>query len=86
MQESKGKWVWYLGGEDPWGRARATHSNILALRIPWAGEPAGLQSMGSQRVGHDRSELAHMAHMGKNNKVYRIMLLIDFIDAFKIIL
>ena len=31
----------------------ATHSNILAWRIPWTGEPGGLQSMGSQRVGHD---------------------------------
>ena len=32
----------------------ATHSSILAWRIPWTEEPAGLQSMGSQRVGHDR--------------------------------
>ena len=31
----------------------ATHSSILARRIPWAEEPGGLQSMGSQRVGHD---------------------------------
>ena len=31
----------------------ATHSSILALRIPWTEEPGGLQSMGSQRVGHD---------------------------------
>ena len=31
----------------------ATHSNILAWRIPWTEEPGGLQSMGSQRVGHD---------------------------------
>ena len=31
----------------------ATHSNTLALRIPWTEEPGGLQSMGSQRVGHD---------------------------------
>ena len=33
----------------------ATHSSILAWRIPWTEEPGGLQSMGSQRVGHDRS-------------------------------
>ena len=37
----------------------ATHSSILAWRIPGMGEPGGLQSMGSQRVGHDGSDLAH---------------------------
>ena len=36
----------------------ATHSSILAWRIPWTEEPGGLQSMGSQRVGHDWSDLA----------------------------
>ena len=38
----------------------ATHSSILAWRIPWTGEPSGLQSIGLQRVGHNRSDLAHM--------------------------
>ena len=37
----------------------ATHSSILAWRIPWTEEPGGLQSMGSQRVGHEWSNLAH---------------------------
>ena len=37
----------------------ATHSSILACRIPWTEEPGGLQSMGSQRVGQDCSDLAH---------------------------
>ena len=37
----------------------ATHSSILAWRLPCTEEPAGLQSMGSQRVEHDRSDLAH---------------------------
>ena len=37
----------------------ATHSSILALRIPWTEEPGGLQSMGSQRVRHDGSNLAY---------------------------
>jgi len=37
----------------------ATHSSILAWRIPWTGEPGGLPSMGSQRVRHDCSDLAH---------------------------
>ena len=42
-----------LGQEDPQEKEIAIHSNIVALRIPWTEEPAGLQSMGSQRVGHD---------------------------------
>ena len=37
----------------------ATHSSILAWRIPWIEEPGGLQSIGSQRVRHDQSNLAH---------------------------
>ena len=42
-----------LGGEDPQEEEMATHSSILAWRIPWTGESGGLQSMGSQRVRHD---------------------------------
>ena len=42
-----------LGWEDPLEKEMATHSSILAWRIPWTEEPGGLQSMGSQRVGHD---------------------------------
>ena len=42
-----------LGGKDPLEEEMATHSSILAWRIPWTEEPGGLQSMGSQRVGHD---------------------------------
>ena len=39
--------------EDPLEKAVATHSSILVWRIPWTEESGGLQSMGSQRVGHD---------------------------------
>ena len=39
-----------LGGEDPLEKEMATHSSILAWRIPWTEKPGGLQSMGSQRV------------------------------------
>ena len=47
-------WVWSLGWNDPWvEKVMATHSSILAWRTPWTEEPSGLQSMGSQRVGHD---------------------------------
>ena len=45
-----------LGGEDPLEEETATHSSILAWRIPWTEEPGGLQSMGSQRVKQDRSD------------------------------
>ena len=45
--------VWSLGQEDPLGKEMAPHSSILAWEIPWTEEPAGLQSMGSQRVRHD---------------------------------
>ena len=46
-------WVLPLGQEDPLEKDMATHSSILAQKIPWTEEPGGLQSMGSQRVGHD---------------------------------
>ena len=46
-------WVLSLGQEDPLEKGMAIHSSILAWRIPWTEEPSGLQSMGSQRVGHD---------------------------------
>ena len=45
--------VQLLGWEDPLEMGMATHSSILAWRIPWTDEPGGLQSMGSQRGGHD---------------------------------
>ena len=50
MQETR---VRFLGWEDPLEKEMATHSSILAWRIPWTEEPGGLQSTGSQRVGHD---------------------------------
>ena len=50
MQETQ---VQSLGREDLPEKEMATHSSILAWKIPWTEEPGGLQSMGSQRVGHD---------------------------------
>ena len=50
MQETQ---VQFLGWEDPTEKGMATHSSILAWRIPWAEEPDGPLSMGSQRVEHD---------------------------------
>ena len=46
-------WVQSLGQEDPLEKEMATHSSILAWRIPWTEEPGGLQSTGLQRVGHN---------------------------------
>ena len=46
-------WVPSLGQEDPLEEGMATHSSMLAWRIPWTEEPGGLQSLGTQRVRHD---------------------------------
>ena len=46
-------WVPSLGQEDPLQKGMATHSSILAWRIPWTEEPGGLQSTGLQRVRHE---------------------------------
>jgi len=50
MQETR---LRSLGREDPLEKGMATYSSILAWRIPWTEEPGGVQSMGSQRFGHD---------------------------------
>ena len=50
MQETQ---VRSLGWEEPLEKEMATHSGILAWKIPWTEEPGGLQPMGSQRVSHD---------------------------------
>ena len=54
MQETQEVWenqVQFLGWEDPLEEEMATHSSILAWRIPWSEEPGGLQSTGSKTVG-----------------------------------
>ena len=53
MQKRQETWVRSLGGEDLLEKDMATHSGILAQEIPQTEEPGGLQSMGSQGVGHD---------------------------------
>ena len=53
MQEIQETQVRSLGGEDSLEEEMATHSNILAWKIPWTEEPGGLKSMGLQTVGHD---------------------------------
>ena len=51
--------VWSLGWEDPLEKGTAAHSSILARRIPWTEGPGGLQSIWSQRVGHDEETHIH---------------------------
>ena len=59
MQET---WIWSPGWRDSLEETMATHSSILAWRIPWTEEHARLQSIGSQRVIHNGSNWAHMHH------------------------
>ena len=56
-------WVRSLGREDPLEEGMATHSSIFAWGIPWTEEPGGLQSIGSQRIGH--KQLSTQACRGK---------------------
>ena len=53
MQETEEKQVRSLGRKDPLEEEMVAHSSILAWRIPWTEESGGIQSTGSQRVGHD---------------------------------
>ena len=53
MQEIQDTWVQSMGLEDPLEEGMATHSSILAWRIPWTEEPGGLQFVKLQRVRHD---------------------------------
>ena len=65
MQEMR---VHSLGWEDLLEKEMVTHSSILAWDIPWTEEPGGLQSMGSQRVGHD------LAIKQQQKNVFRVTL------------
>ena len=56
MQET---WVQSLDPEDPLEKGMAIHYSILVWRIPWNEEPAGLQSVGLQKVGHNRATNTH---------------------------
>ena len=60
-------WVRALGWEDPLEKEMAIHSSTIAWKIPWTEEPDRLQSMGSQRVGHDWAtplSIYHYTHLG----------------------
>ena len=59
VKELQGMWVRSLAWAGALEEGMATHSSILCLKIPWTEEPGGLQSMGSQRVGHDWNDSAY---------------------------
>ena len=67
-------WVWSLGQEDTPEKGMATHSIILTWRIPWTEEPAGLWSVGSQRVGHNWSDLACSISLKTRKKLLKFPL------------
>ena len=70
-------WVQSLGQEDPLENGMATHSSTLAWRIPWREEPGRLQSMGSQRVGHDWATSLHFTtlHFKRKGPVLKMVIL-----------
>ena len=61
--------VWSLGQEDPSEKEMATHSSILAQKIPWTEEPGGLQSVGSQRVRHNWATKQQQQVMCRKNHI-----------------
>ena len=67
MQET---WVPFLGLENPLEEEMATHSSILAWRIPWTEEPSGLESLVSQRVGHIWETNTHWIFIYSKNYIY----------------
>ena len=70
-----------LEWEDPLEEGMAPHSRILVWRDPWTEEPGGLQSMGSQRVGHN---LAHTnTHTHTSGIVYQVFIYLVYITIFK---
>ena len=64
MQETRETQVRSLGQEDLQEEEMATHSSILAWKIPWTEEPGGLQSLGLQRVRHDLVTKQHQQFLG----------------------
>ena len=61
----------------------ATHSSVLAWRIPGTGEPGGLMSMGSHRVGHDRSDLAAADLIQNNLAISRSLIIFTKSNCYK---
>ena len=67
-------WVWSLGWDNPLKKGMATHSSILAWRIPWTEKPDGLQSMGLKRTGHNWVTNCFTFTFFKENKTFESVL------------
>ena len=70
MKETQETRVWALGQKAPLEEDMATYSSILAWRVPWTGEPGGLQSMGLQRVRHNWSDLARIMNSKREGNLH----------------
>ena len=81
-KETQETWVWSLSGEEPLQKEMATHSSILAWRIPWTEEPSRLQSMGSQRVGHYWANECSHAHTHTHTHTHTYIYI--FIHQFQV--
>ena len=68
-------WVRSLGQEYPLEKEMATHSSILAWKIPWTEEPGGLLSTGSQRFGHDRATSLSLCWLSKYRLLIRMLVI-----------
>ena len=68
VQETQEAWVWSLGWEDPLEEEMATHSSVLAWRIPWTQKPGGLYSPWGHRVRHDSARTHHAPSILRNKK------------------
>ena len=78
VRETRETQVWSLGWEDCLEEGLVTHSIIRAWRIPWTEEPGRLWSMGSQRVGHDWSDLSMIFLRGKFECLKKVLSVIAF--------
>ena len=85
LKRLSGMWetrVWSLGQEDPLEKEMATHSSTLAWRIPWREEPGRLQSMESQRVGHDWATSLHFHFHFLSHSGMKLWILIFSFPSF----
>ena len=82
MPTTRETWVRSLGREDPLEKEMETHSSTLAWKIPWMEEPGRLQSMGSQRVGHDWVTSLSQPGNIMNKPAYWVMVMRGFFTNF----
>ena len=79
-------WIWQAPKQGMTEKAMATHSSVLAWRIPGTGEPGGRLSMGSHRVGHDWSDLAAAKHGMRPLNIYHMLFTWKFFETHQYIL